>query len=72
MQAPSGEARRSEPHSAGVMEHLILMSSRAHAGLSNETVELLAGDYMTYPADEPHIFEALEKETTAIIVVEYV
>ncbi|MEC4723108.1 XRE family transcriptional regulator [Noviherbaspirillum sp. CPCC 100848] len=72
VQAQPGEPRRSEPHSAGVVEHLVLMSGRARAGPANDTVELHAGDYMTYPADEPHIFEALEKETTAIIVVEYV
>lgn len=72
LKAEPGEPRRSEPHQAGAMEHLLLMRGRARAGPVEEPVELHVGDYMSYPADQPHLFEALENETAAVIVVEYV
>jgi quercetin dioxygenase-like cupin family protein len=34
-------------------------------------VELAAGDYIAYPADVPHVFEALEPGTTGIILQEH-
>jgi hypothetical protein len=34
-------------------------------------VSLEAGDYIRYSADLPHVFEALEADTTAILVIEH-
>ena len=31
---------------------------------------LAAGDYISYPADEPHLFEALEDNTQAVMLIE--
>ena len=35
-------------------------------------VELGPGDYVTYPGDIPHVFDALEPDTTGVIVMEHV
>ncbi|MFI6048264.1 helix-turn-helix domain-containing protein [Nocardia sp. NPDC051321] len=69
--AEPGHARRSEPHIPGVFEHVLLASGRAKVGLIDEPVELKPGDYITYPGDLPHVFEALEPGTWATLVIEY-
>ncbi|MFI9306915.1 cupin domain-containing protein [Streptomyces triculaminicus] len=53
------------------MEHLLLASGRALAGVSGEEVELGPGDYIVYPADLPHVFEALSPSTRAVLVLEH-
>jgi transcriptional regulator with XRE-family HTH domain len=60
------------PHMPGTLEHLILGSGRVLAGPEGETVELGPGDYLRYPSDIPHIFDALEPDTAGIIVMEHV
>lgn len=70
VEAEPGTARASEPHMPGVVEHVLLTTGRARAGLSNEPVELGPGDYVAYPADLPHVFEALEPSTRAVLITE--
>jgi transcriptional regulator with XRE-family HTH domain len=69
--AEPGAPRTSEPHPAGVIEHVMLGSGRARVGLKDEPVELLPGDYACYPGDVPHIFEALAPATRAILLNEF-
>lgn len=68
--AQPGADRVSEPHLAGTIEHLVIVSGRALAGPTNELVELKPGDYITYPGDAPHVFRALDRNTCATMVVE--
>ncbi len=65
-----GPARISQAHTPGTIEHLVISAGRALAGPSAAPVELFAGDYMSYPADEPHVFTALEPDTMAVLVIE--
>ena len=67
-----GSPRRSEPHMRGVVEHVVLSSGRARVGPVDDPVELRPGDYVDYPADEAHVFEAMEPNTTAVLVSEHV
>jgi transcriptional regulator with XRE-family HTH domain len=67
-----GTARESDPHMPGVVEHVVLSAGRALVGVATEPVELHPGDYTAYPADEPHIFHALEPDTVAVLVSEHV
>ncbi|MFX0573668.1 helix-turn-helix domain-containing protein [Nocardia nepalensis] len=69
--AEPGHARKSEPHIPGVVEHVLLATGRALAGPIDTPVELAPGDYIAYPGDAPHVFEALEPDTWATLVVEY-
>jgi quercetin dioxygenase-like cupin family protein len=54
------------------MEHLVLSTGRVLAGPTGEAVELGPGDYVCYPGDVPHIFDALMPDTTGVIVMEHV
>ncbi|MBO0774320.1 MAG: helix-turn-helix transcriptional regulator [Actinobacteria bacterium] len=67
-----GEARVSEPHNPGTTEHIVLSTGRARVGPATEPIELRAGDYATYPGDAPHVFEALEPDTTGVIIMEHI
>jgi transcriptional regulator with XRE-family HTH domain len=69
--AQIGRPRKSDPHSAGTVEHVVLSAGRALVGPTEEARELRPGDYISYPGDVPHIFEALEPDTSAVLVSEH-
>ena len=69
--AEPGHARASEPHMPGVVEHVVLSGGRALVGVAGEPAELAPGDYICYPGDVPHVFEALEPGTRAVLVSEH-
>lgn len=69
--AQPGEPRRSAPHLAGTVEHVILSSGRAIVGPVDAAVEIGPGDYVAYPGDAAHVFEALEPGTAAVLVTEH-
>jgi transcriptional regulator with XRE-family HTH domain len=72
IEAQPGTPRESQPHMPGVVEHVVLAAGRARLGLTEGPVELAPGDYVAYPGDLPHIFEALEPDTVAVMVSEHV
>lgn len=69
--AEPGEPRVSDPHPPGTTEHVVLSAGRAVAGPASEPVELGPGDYLTYPGDAPHVFEALVPGTAAVFLMEH-
>jgi transcriptional regulator with XRE-family HTH domain len=69
--AEPGHPRLSAAHMAGVIEHVVLSAGRALIGVAGEPVELGPGDYICYPADLPHVFEALSPGTLAVLVSEH-
>ncbi|MBF6331504.1 helix-turn-helix domain-containing protein [Nocardia transvalensis] len=69
--AEPGHPRESEPHLRGEIEHLILSAGRALVGPADDPAELHPGDYIRYPGDQPHIFQALEPGTWGIQASEY-
>ncbi|MGP3536166.1 helix-turn-helix domain-containing protein [Microbacterium sp. RD1] len=68
--AEPGEPRRSAPHSPGTIEHVILASGAARVGPAGEPFTLSPGDYLSYPGDAPHVFEALVPGTRAVLISE--
>lgn len=71
IEAQPGSARNSEPHLPGTIEHVVISVGAALVGPTGEAVRLERGDYVTYPGDAPHVFEALEPDTAAVFVLEY-
>src|SRR5215468_10122828 len=67
-----GEPRLSEPHNPGATEHVVLSTGRALIGPAGEPADLGPGDYIVYPGDAPHIFKALEPDTTAVLIMEHI
>ncbi|KHK98430.1 DNA-binding protein [Microbacterium mangrovi] len=70
LQAEPGVPRRSLPHQAGTTEHVVLIAGRALVGPADAAAELRPGDYLSYPGDAGHVFEALEPGTSAVLISE--
>lgn len=66
--AEPGTPKLSDPHAIGTIEHVVVISGRALVGTLDDVVELGPGDYLRYAGDQPHTFEALEPETSAVLV----
>ena len=66
-----GEVHFSEPHHPGVVEHVLITKGKARLGLVSDNYELNEGDYISYPGDLPHMFEALQDGTTDMLISEY-
>lgn len=70
IQAEPGEPRRSVPHRLGTTEHVVLVSGEALIGPAEAPELLHPGDYLSYPGDAPHVFEARLTGTSAVLVSE--
>jgi transcriptional regulator with XRE-family HTH domain len=66
---PSGP-KVSAPHARGTVEHVILVSGSALVGPESSPHTLLPGDYLCYPGDAPHFFDAQHEGTTAVLISE--
>ena len=66
----AGTTRHAAPHYAGVFEYLLVVSGRLRTGPVGQAVELAAGDLVSFSADTPHDYEALE-DTHAVLVMSY-
>ena len=70
IQGEPGDPRRSDPHHSGTTEHVILVSGQARVGPVADPVLLNPGDYLSYPGDAPHVFEAMVPGTSAVLISE--
>ncbi|GAA4970733.1 helix-turn-helix domain-containing protein [Actinoplanes utahensis] len=66
-----GSRRDAEPHIPRSVEHIVVCGGRIRVGPVDELVELEPGDYVTFPGDVPHSYEALAPGTWAILVTEH-
>ena len=66
----AGAVRHADPHHAGVVEHLVVATGRLRAGPQVGPVLLNAGDLLTFGADVPHVYEALET-THCVLLMAY-
>ncbi|MFY1686987.1 helix-turn-helix domain-containing protein [Plantactinospora sp. WMMB782] len=66
-----GQVRDADPHLPGSVEHLVLAAGRLRTGPATEPVELEPGDYVRFPGDVPHRYEALAPGTFAVLVMEH-
>jgi transcriptional regulator with XRE-family HTH domain len=71
VRAEPGAGHLASPHTAGTLEHLIIGAGRVLAGPEGEAVEIGPGDYLRYPSDVPHVFDALEPGTLGVIIMEH-
>lgn len=70
VQADPSSPKVSAPHAYGTVEHVVLISGAALVGPASSPVALSPGDYLCYPGDAPHIFDARDKGTTAVLISE--
>jgi quercetin dioxygenase-like cupin family protein len=65
-----GAARHAESHHAGVVEHLVVVKGRMLVGPASGPVELDTGDLVTFAADVPHVYVALE-DAAGVLLMSY-
>jgi transcriptional regulator with XRE-family HTH domain len=70
MELEPGKSREAEPHLPGSVEHVVVAAGRILAGPVGDPIELGPGDYITFPGDVPHHYEALE-DSWAVLVMEH-
>lgn len=64
----AGARRESDPHPAGTVEHLVVCRGQVLAGPVEAPVRLGPGDYLRYPGDAPHVFEAVDGAAVAVLM----
>jgi transcriptional regulator with XRE-family HTH domain len=65
------KARKAAPHPRGVVESLILTEGRVLVGPADAPVELSAGDFIRFPGDVPHIYQALDGPAHGVLVMSH-
>lgn len=66
-----GEEYDAEPHLQGVVESVYVTHGRVRVGPQGATIVLGPGDRATFQADQPHVYEALEPGSRAVLVLAY-
>ena len=62
--------RQSPAHPMGTIEHALICTGQARIGPLEAVETLNPGDYYRYPADRPHVYEALQPGTQMVVVME--
>lgn len=70
IRAGLGEPKDSIPHPIGTIEHVVVGSGAARIEVLGASYDLKAGDYFTYPGDQPHQFTALADDTFVVFLIE--
>jgi transcriptional regulator with XRE-family HTH domain len=69
VQFTSGHRREAGPHAPGSLAHVFVLRGRLRTGpTSEELMTLSKGDYTTFPADRPHVYEGLTQRTAALVL----
>jgi transcriptional regulator with XRE-family HTH domain len=71
MELEPGASRHADAHIPGSVEHLVVSAGRIRTGPASDPVELGPGDYASFPGDVPHVYEALEPGTFAVLIMEH-
>jgi len=64
----AGAVRHADPHQAGVIEHLVVVTGRLRAGPATGPVDLEAGDIVSFAADVPHVYEAADDSHVVLLM----
>lgn len=70
MELEPGAPRDAEAHNPGSVEHVVA-AGRIRVGPKDDPVELGPGDFISFPGDVPHRYEALEPGAWAVLIMEH-
>lgn len=71
MRLKPGHPYQAAAHAAGVSEHIIVTAGRVRTGPVDEPIELAESDFCRFPGDLPHLYEAMDDDATAIVLMSY-
>ena len=66
-----GTDRQAAAHIPGTVEHVVVSAGRMRTGPADQPIELGPGDYAAFAGDIPHVYQALEPGTWAVLVMEH-
>ncbi len=66
-----GAQRDSDSHGAGVIEHAFVVEGRLQIRVGDEAEELEPGDLMSFPADQPHQYRAVNGPVRVVGIHQY-
>jgi transcriptional regulator with XRE-family HTH domain len=66
-----GAVRHAEPHVTGLFEHVTVATGRVRIGTDSFSEVLARGDLLSFRADRPHSYRALEGPVRLVVVHEY-
>lgn len=55
-------------HEPGFVERVLVHDGRLCLGPTDEPVELAPGDFAAFPADQPHLYEAVDGPVRAVLI----
>lgn len=69
--AERGRRIESPAHAPGTVEHILVERGSMLIGRQENPTRLEAGDFVTFPADEPHVYEACVADVEAVVIMSY-
>jgi transcriptional regulator with XRE-family HTH domain len=66
-----GRRIESPAHTTGTVEHILVTRGPIIIGAAIDPVQLDQGDFVSFPADVPHLYEACADDVEAVIVMNY-
>jgi transcriptional regulator with XRE-family HTH domain len=67
----SGAVYQAEPHPTGVVETIVCCQGRVRLGPTTRPVELGEGDRISFPADQPHLYESVTDTAQLLALLTY-
>jgi quercetin dioxygenase-like cupin family protein len=71
MELEPDAAREAQAHNPGSIEHIVVAAGRLRVGPAGEPVDLGPGDFVSFPGDVAHRYEALAPGSWAVLVMEH-
>jgi transcriptional regulator with XRE-family HTH domain len=66
-----GAKRLANSHAKGTIEHVFVKAGRLITGPTDNPLELLAGDFASFPADVPHLYKAPDADVATLMIMDY-
>ena len=67
----TGARRNATAHSPNVLEHVVVVSGSVEVGPDGDATRLAAGDCLTFSADRPHHYHALDGPARLLSLTDY-
>lgn len=66
-----GPVHDARPHIKGAVEYIYVLRGRLRVGPEDSAIDVAVGELAIFAGDQPHVYEALEPETKALMLMNY-